>query len=90
MSQRSRLLLDAPLAAGARSTRIEAGGAVDRVGALVEVLMLHEVRQALGPAPAGIRAVPVAGAPAVVVAGLATHVDHPIDAAAAAHHLAAR
>src|SRR6478672_2493437 len=63
---------------------------MEGVGALVEVFVLEEIGQAFAPAPAGIGAEAVAGAPAVVVAGLAAHVDHAVDAAAAAQHLAAR
>ena len=84
------LLLDAPFAALALAGRIEPGRGVERVGALVEVLVLEEVRQALAPAPARVGAVAVADAPAVVVARLPAHVDHAVDAARAAQHLAAR
>ncbi len=84
------LLLDSPLAARAAAGRIEPGRGMEGVGALVEILVLEEVGQAFGPAPAGVHAVAVASAPAVVVARLAAHVDHAVDAARAAEHLAAR
>ena len=84
------LLLDSPFAALAPAARIEPRRGVEGVGAFVEVLVLEEVRQALGPAPAGIGAVAVARAPAVVIARLAAHVDHAVDAARAAEHFAAR
>src|SRR4029079_18086386 len=75
------LLLDAPLAAGSLAGRIEARRGVEGVGAFVEILVLEEVGQALGPAPARVGAMAVARAPAVVVARLAAHVDHAVDAA---------
>src|SRR5690606_4518497 len=84
------LLLHAPLAAGAPALGVEARGGVEVVGALVEVLVPPEVGQALVPAPAGVGAEAVARAPAVVVARLAAHVDHAVDAGTAAQHLAAR
>ncbi|MDT4851734.1 hypothetical protein FQZ97_859280 [compost metagenome] len=50
------------------------------------ILHPEEQRPQLFPAPAGV----AFGGPAVVVAGLAAHVDHPVDRRAAAEHLAAR
>ncbi|MNE37513.1 hypothetical protein D3C80_1313670 [compost metagenome] len=50
------------------------------------ILHLEEQRPQLFPAPAGV----AFGGPAVVVTGLAAHVDHPVDRRAAAEHLAAR
>ena len=73
-------LLDAPLVAGA----------VEGVGAAVIVLMAHEVRQHVVPAPARVAAIAFAVAPAVVVLALAAHVDHAVDRGASAEHLAAR
>jgi hypothetical protein len=71
------LLLDAPLAAGA----------VPWVGAAVVVFMALEVGQHRVPGPACI-----AGqlGPLRIVAPLAAHVDHAVDAGAAAQRLAAR
>ena len=70
------LLLDPPFAAGA----------VQLVGPVEVVLGPLEVGQDVVPAPAGVAQL----APAVVVRGLAAHVDHAVDRRAAAQHLAAR
>jgi hypothetical protein len=74
---RQALALDAPLAAAA----------VDRAGAAVVVFAVPEQGQHVFPAPGRI-----AGevGPAVVVSGLAAHVDHAVDRGTAAQHLAAR
>ena len=63
-----------------------AAGAVPGVGAALVVLGPLEVGQHLGPGPAGV----ARGRPVVVVARLAAHVDHGVDRARAAEHLAAR
>ncbi len=64
-----------------------AARAVHRIGSLVIVFMHLEMRQRVFPAPGA-----VAGQlrPAVVVARLAPHVNHAVDAGAAAQCLAAR
>ena len=62
-------------------------GAVQCVGAFVIVLMVLEVGQGIVPAP-GLVARQLR--PLVVVARLAAHVDHAVDARAATQHLAAR
>ena len=56
-------------------------------GAVAGEVVLHaeEQRQQVVPAPAGV----ALGGPAVVVAGLAAHVDHAVDRRAAAEHAAA-
>ena len=61
--------------------------AVGFIGPLVVVFMQLEVGQAVFPAPGGIAQ---QFAPLVVVAGLAAHVDHAVDTAAAPQRLAAR
>ena len=48
------LLLDTPLAALACAGRIEPRCRVEGIGALVEVFVLQEIGQALGPAPPGL------------------------------------
>lgn len=63
-----------------------AAGAVHFAGPGEMVLHPAEQRQQLSPAPARI----AFGHPLVVVAGLATHVDHAIDRGASSEHLAAR
>ena len=63
-----------------------AAPAVHVVGRPLVVLVFHEHRQHVVPAPAGQSHL----APAVVVARLATHVDHGVDGRGAAQHLAAR
>jgi hypothetical protein len=63
-----------------------AAAAVEGVGAALVVLAALEVGQHVGPAPAGI----ARGGPGIVVLGLAAHVDHGVDRARAAEHLAAR
>ncbi len=70
------LALDAPLAADP----------MHLVGAAVIVLVLLEVRQDIVPAPTGEAEL----APAVVIGGLAAHIDHAVDRRAAADHPAAR
>jgi hypothetical protein len=50
------------------------------------VLRLEEPREHVVPAPADVSHLP----PAVVVGGLAAHVDHAVDRRAAAQHLASR
>jgi hypothetical protein len=61
-------------------------GAVQLVGAAIEVLDRLEHGQHVVPAPAGTAAV----GPTVVVQAMAADVDHPVERARAAHHLAAR
>ncbi|MCY1523107.1 hypothetical protein D9M68_579920 [compost metagenome] len=63
-----------------------AAGAVQFADAAEMVLHAVEQRQQLLPAPARI----ALGHPLVVVAGLATHIDHAVDRGAATEHLAAR
>jgi hypothetical protein len=77
------LLLDAPLATGAVGSKPGRRAA----GAAPVVLVALEVGQAEVPAPARVAH---HRGPAVVVARLAAHVDHAVDAGAAAQHLAAR
>ena len=60
--------------------------AVQHIPAAFIVFRLDEVRQHRIPVPA----LQPALAPAVIVAGLAAHVDHAVDGAAAAEHAAAR
>jgi hypothetical protein len=83
----SRQAASAGLALGVEQLRGRAPGAVRGIGALVVVLVQLEPGQRVAPRP-GV----VAGQlrPLVVVAGLAAHVDHAVDAAAAAQRLAAR
>jgi len=97
------LLVHAPLAARAahaqgvqvaafgqvtvEQRRLAALGAVQRVCALVVVLVQLKVGQALVPAPVVVTR---DLRPMVIVARLSAHVDHAVDAAAAAQHLAAR
>ena len=69
-------LLDAPLAPCP----------MQRAGAAPIVLVLLEEGQHIVPAPAFQAGI----APAVIVGGLATHIDHGVDGRAAAQHLAAR
>ena len=61
-------------------------GAVQGVGTALVALCAAEPGQHVGPAPAG----GALGGPGVVVLGLAAGVDHGVDGAAAAQHLAAR
>jgi hypothetical protein len=72
---------------GRQQFRLAAFGAVKLVGAFVVVFMQLEIGQRLLPAP-----LVVAGdlRPLLVVARLAAHVDHAVDAGAAAEHAAAR
>ena len=95
------LFIDPPLAAGIvvaqqvavqatvflHQRRRHAARAVRCAGTLVVVFVQHEVGQAVLPAPG---CVTYQLTPVVVVAGLAAHVDHAVDAAAAAQCLAAR
>ena len=84
------LPLDSPLTTLALPAGVETGGGMKGIGTTVGILVLQEVREAVVPAPSRIRTESVARAPAVVVTGLAAHIDHPVDAAAAAKHLATR
>ena len=84
---RQPLLLDAPFAAGPRTAGVETGRGMHLVGAAPVVLVAQEVRHAVLPTP---RIVTGELRPLVVVARLAAHVDHAVDAGAAAEHLAAR
>ena len=61
-------------------------GAVKGVGAALVVLCRLEHGQHVGPAPAGV----ALGGPGVVVLGHAARIDHGVDRAGAAQHLAAR
>jgi len=60
--------------------------AVRRVGAALLVLGLAEIGQHAVPVPAGAAALP----PQIVIGRVAAHVDHAVDRAGAAQHLAAR
>ena len=94
-------LLDAPLAAGLTAPqqlavgralvlhqlRCRAARTVRRRGASVVVFVQFEVRQGLVPAPGGVASL---RGPLVVIARLAAHVNHAVDAAAAAQGFAAR
>ena len=67
--------------------RRRAFGTVQSIRAEVMVFVHFEIRQAVFPAPARVAG---DGRPLVVVARLAAHVNHAVDAGAAAQHLAAR
>ena len=66
---------------------LDAFGAVHIVGAFVMVFVRFEIRQALIPAPIVIAC---ELCPLVVIAGLAAHVNHAVDAAATAQNFATR
>ena len=53
---------------------------------ILMILRPHEIGQDIVPAPADIAGLP----PAIIIGGLAAHVDHAVDRAAAADHPAAR
>jgi hypothetical protein len=84
---RQALPFDAVFATGAAATLVEARRGMPLVGAAPVVFVAQEVRQAPPPTP---RVIAECRGPAVVVATLAAHVDHAVDAGAAAQHLAAR
>ncbi len=61
-------------------------GAVHVIAARVVILGLEEIGQHVVPAPPGVAKLP----PVVIVRRLPAHVDHAVDGATAAQHLAAR
>jgi len=63
-----------------------ATAAMQRIGTARVALRLLEIRQNIAPAPARIALCP----PVFIVLGLSAHIDHGVDGAGSAQHLAAR